>query len=171
MKRNGSWKEYLHYRKVLRQKENHRLRINFLENCLKANIVPRFLKFRIPVNGCFEDKAVLEFQLRLLRKEIYSARGDLRAALEKLEENRNKLKQKVKVNIIPSIILHTRYDNRTLRRELVSKLNAKLSKLSNEQEKPLFNVDNTVICYELPNKPPKYVIDTLSLGPRNSILD
>ena len=67
-KRNDNWKDFLQYRKTVRKKENHCLRINFLENCLKANIVPRFLKFRIPANGCFDDKAVLDFQLRLLRR-------------------------------------------------------------------------------------------------------
>ena len=43
-------------------------------------------------------------------------------------------------------------------------------RLSSEQERPLFNVNNTVICYKLDKNPPKYVMDTLSLGPRNPVL-
>ena len=39
-----------------------------------------------------------------------------------------------------------------------------------EQERPLFNVQNTVICYDLDKEPTKFVIDTLSLGPRNPVL-
>ncbi|XP_066920782.1 uncharacterized protein [Clytia hemisphaerica] len=39
------------------------------------------------------------------------------------------------------------------------------------QDKPLFNVKNTVLCYQLDSTPPKYVLETLSLGPKNSILD
>ena len=50
-------------------------------------------------------------------------------------------------------------------------MDKKLSHLSKEQDKPLFNVKNTVICYQLESTPPKYVLKTLSLGPKNSILD
>ena len=49
--------------------------------------------------------------------------------------------------------------------------NKKLLALSEEQEKPLFNVKNTVICYELDREPPKYVMETLSLGPKNAVMD
>jgi len=45
-----------------------------------------------------------------------------------------------------------------------------LHRLSEEQERPLFNVKNTVICSNLNHQPPKYVFETLSLGPKNSIL-
>jgi len=76
LKRNGCWKDFLLYRKALRQNRNHSLRIDFLENCLKANIIPHFLKFRVPTNGCFDDKVVLDFQLQLLRKELFKAKGD-----------------------------------------------------------------------------------------------
>ena len=51
-----------------------------------------------------------------------------------------------------------------------SKLTKKLHKLSEEQMKPLFNVKNTVRCYQLDKVPPNFVLDTLALGPRNSIL-
>ena len=47
----------------------------------------------------------------------------------------------------------------------------KLHRLSREQERPLFNVENTVICLDLPKQPPQYVLDTLSLGPKNAVLD
>jgi len=35
----------------------------------------------------------------------------------------------------------------------------------------LFNVQTTVICYQLDAIRPKYVLETLSLGPKNSVLD
>ena len=136
-------------------------------NCLKANIIPHFLKFRIPTNGCFGENSILYFQLRLLKKELFSAKGDWRFTTDKLEESRNELKCKKQVEIIPSIIFHTRYDIRLFRRGIANRLNGKLLRLSNEQDKPLFNVNNTVICYN-PIKPPKYVIDTLALSPRNA---
>ncbi len=99
LKRNGCWKDFLQYRKVLRKKESHSLRIEFLENCLKASIIPKFLKFRIPTNGCFDDKAVLDFQLRLLRKELYKAKGDWTTTVAKLEEKRDRIKQKLHVKL------------------------------------------------------------------------
>ena len=41
---------------------------------------------------------------------------------------------------------------------------------SASSDRPLFNVENTVICYNLNYQPPKYVFETLALGPKNSIL-
>ena len=52
----------------------------------------------------------------------------------------------------------------------LTKLDGKLYKLSREQERPLFDIKNTVICCGL-KSPPKYVLDTLSLGPRNVVLE
>ncbi|XP_057310730.1 uncharacterized protein LOC130648656 [Hydractinia symbiolongicarpus] len=126
--------------------------------------------FRIPENGCFDDKAVLEFQLKLLRKELYNAKKDLLSAEEKLHENREILKIK-SYRIIPSIIFHTRLEIRQFRSTHADTLNKKLNKLSDEQGKPLFNVTNTVICYELTERLPKYVMETLALGPRNPIIE
>ena len=49
--------------------------------------------------------------------------------------------------------------------------NKKLLQLSDEQQQPLFNVKNTVIMYQLEKQPPQYVLETLSLGPKNAVLD
>ena len=38
-------------------------------------------------------------------------------------------------------------------------------------DRPLFKINNTVICYQLDKIPPKFVMDTLSMGPRNAVLD
>ena len=47
----------------------------------------------------------------------------------------------------------------------------KLSNLSDEQQRPLFNVKNTVVIHDLDKTPPTYVLETLSLGPKNAVLD
>ena len=47
----------------------------------------------------------------------------------------------------------------------------KSQNLSKEQERPLFNVHDTVKLIDLDETPPRYVLDTLALGPNNSILD
>ena len=49
--------------------------------------------------------------------------------------------------------------------------NQKLHNLSEEQEKPLFSVSNTVRLFELDKTPPTYVMETLSLGPRNPVIE
>ena len=46
-----------------------------------------------------------------------------------------------------------------------------MSRLSEDQERPLFNVQNTVIVCGLETQPPAYVMETLSLGPKNAVLD
>jgi len=49
--------------------------------------------------------------------------------------------------------------------------NKKLCVLSEEQERPLFSVQNTVIQCELDHPLLNYIINTLSLGPKNAVLD
>ena len=62
-------------------------------------------------------------------------------------------------------------DCRDVRRSVKNGHNKKLLALSEEQQRPLFSVQNTVILHELDETPPKYVMDTLSLGPKNSVLE
>ena len=58
-----------------------------------------------------------------------------------------------------------------LRRTQTRTHNKKLQRLSEEQEHPLFNVKNTVVLCGLDNTLPSYVMETLSLGPKNAVLD
>ena len=36
----------------------HSLRLKFLEQCSKADIIADFLNFRVPPNGCFDNQSV-----------------------------------------------------------------------------------------------------------------
>ena len=45
-------------------------RKKLLENCLKNDVIPSSLNFRVPENGCFERALVQNFQLRFLRTEL-----------------------------------------------------------------------------------------------------
>ena len=47
----------------------------------------------------------------------------------------------------------------------------KLEWLSNRQQRPLFDVQDTVKIADKDIHPPQYVIDTLALGPKNAVLD
>ena len=42
-------------------------RLKFLRKCLINDLIPDFLKFRVPENGVFSDQAVHNFQMKLLR--------------------------------------------------------------------------------------------------------
>ena len=84
LRRSDCWKQFRHYQKTLQKCENNLLRIDFLKNCKKAELIPKFLKFRIPNNGCFDDKAIHEFQKNLLNKEIIRAKENYKSLLSNL---------------------------------------------------------------------------------------
>ena len=46
-----------------------------------------------------------------------------------------------------------------------------MKSLSKQQQRPLFDVHDTVKICDVNINPPRYVIDTLALGPKNAILD
>ena len=171
LKRSSCWKQYLHYQKTLVKEENNNLRIKFIENCKRAGVIPRFLKFRIPNNGCFDEKSVHTFQQRLLNKELTRAKDNLRIIKLQLTEKRDALRKAAPIKCIPSIVIHTRLMRHKTRCEQKRTHDRKLSNLSEEQERPLFNVKNTVVMCELEKEPPRYVMETLALGPKNAVLD
>ena len=164
-------KPYLQYQKALEKHLKNSLRIEFLTKWKFAEIIPRFLKFRIPTNGCFDDNSVQEFQQKLLRKEIACAKTDVQSNSEQLTAKRVVIQTAVNDALLPSVAVHSRYFIRKVRANLKSTHNKKLAALSEEQERPLFSVKNTVIQCELDNPLPQYIIDTLALGPKSSILD
>ena len=169
--RNDCTNIVMQYRKALEKQEKNCLRVKFLSSCLKADVVPRFLKFRIPNNGTFDNKSVLEFQLNLLRKELYGAKTDLETSNGKLETKRSVVKERIGEAILPSVALHTRLWCRNIRRKIKSGHDKKLLNLSEEQQRLLFNVKNTVVLHGLEEQPPNYVMETLSLGPKNAVLE
>ena len=171
LNRNDCWKTYLQYQSALEKVENNNLRLKFIDSCIKSDVIPRFLRFRVPRNGCFDDDSVHTFQKGLLRKELYRAREDLKFARAKLETRRDAIKNNVPEKLLPSVALHSRIKCRTTKSNRTLIHNKKLLALSEEQEKPLFNVKNTVIAYNLDSNPPKYVMETLSLGPKNAVIE
>ena len=171
MKAVDGWKKFLDYRKALINQEKNSLRVSFLEECSKADIIPRFLKFRIPKNGCFEPTVVHNFQTRLLKAELNKARKSIERHAKTVAEKRSTVQPCVPDSLIPSVVLFCRIAVSATKEEVTKKHSHKLGNLSREQERPLFNVHDTVKLVELDEIPPKYVMDTLALGPNNSILD
>ena len=70
LQRNVCLKTFMKYRSSFRKFVNHNLRKRFLENCDKADIVPIFLKFRIPNNGCFDDRYVRDLSRHINWRNI-----------------------------------------------------------------------------------------------------
>ena len=64
---SGAFMAYLRKRKKI---DIARLREKFLKKCVQNDIIPRFLKFRVPENGCFVDSIVHAFQKKLLKTEF-----------------------------------------------------------------------------------------------------
>ena len=85
-------KAYLQYQTALEKVGNKNLRLNFIDNCIKLDVIPRFLEFRVPRNCCFDDNSVHVFQKGVLRKELYSAQNDLKLARERLDTKRETIK-------------------------------------------------------------------------------
>ena len=169
--RNDCTNYFLQYRKSLEKREKNSLRVTFLSSCMKADIIPRFLKFRIPNNGVFDNNSVFEFQKGLLRKELYKAKQDIQTLNDKTSAKRLLVQTHVPEKLLPSVAVHTRLHCRDVRQIVKNGHDKKLLALSEEQERPLFNVKNTVRLYDLDEVPPRYVIDTLSLGPKNAVLE
>ena len=77
----------------------------------------------------------------------------------------------VRPKFIPSIIFHTRQSVKQTRVNVQKTHSNKLQSLSKEQQRPLFDVHDTVKICDDDIIPPRYVIDTLALGPKNAVLD
>ena len=126
----------------------NRLRTKFLLNCKKSDIVPKFLRFRIPQNGCFNEKSVHDFQMKLLHQEITQSKGNQKDLEKKVEETRNSLKNQIEVlnreYLFHSVIWHTGKSKQKAKDNQEKVHNKKLKELAEQQDRPLFNVKNTV---------------------------
>ena len=171
LQRQNCFKEYLDYGKSLEKLDNCALRISFLEKCRNSDIIPKFLNFRVPNNGCFVDSSVKDFQRRLLHREIGKAKTTLNECIARVDEKRSSLKARLPGKCISSVVFHSKRDRRVNKQTVSAKHEKKLINLSLDQEKPLFNVSNTVQFCDVSVNIPDYVKQTLAMGPRNPIMD
>ena len=108
LRRNDQWHTYLWYKKVLEKSQANALRLKFLDNCVKAGIITRFLKIRILNNGCFDTNYVLEFQKKLLRKKNCQSPLRFKKVNVLLEDRRESLRSSTTDNQLTSIAFHSR---------------------------------------------------------------
>ena len=153
-----------------KKRERSLCRIDFLEKCWQADIIPKFLKFRVPNNGCFEPTTVHNFQRRLLKNELAKAKSTLKEHKKSVNSKRSKLNRTINGTLLPSVILYTRISKRECRENMLETQRKKLEMLSVDQYRPLLNIQDTVRLFNIDIVPPKYAIHTLALGPKNSVL-
>ena len=123
------------YYRLLVKMVHCRQRKSFLQSCHKNDLIPRFLKFRIPENGCFEPTVVHNFQKRLLRKEMARASQHYAELEESIEVTRRNLREDIPEILLPYILLYDRIEKRRTLEETFISFVMKLSDLAMDQEK------------------------------------
>ena len=82
----------------------------------------------------------------------------------------SKLNRTISETLLPSVILYTRILKSECRDNELETQRKKLEMLSVDQDRPLFNIQDTVRLFDIDIVSPKYVIDILALGLKNSVL-
>ena len=98
------WRTYNEYVCILKKRIKCHLRIRFISKCIQADIIPRFLKFRVPENGCFVPQVVHNFQRNLLKAELAKAKKLMEDHDSEFLERRTALRNAVPSKLIPSIV-------------------------------------------------------------------
>ena len=165
------FKEYKSARLLLAKTS---VRTSFLKRCIDNNIIPTFLRFKVPTNGKFTEEAVNAFQTRLLKNEFTNANMQLKSLKDMLKDKRNELKIAVNSTGYPNLLAHIARSVRESVEIVLNKINTKHDKKINswsiEQDRPLGETDGTIKLIGDIEKPPAFVYETLKLGPRNPIL-
>ena len=165
------WIEFIRYQRLQEKIHNNRHRIKFLKQCLDSELIPCFLRFRIPNNGCFEHTTVRNFQRKLLHREHYTAIKTSKSLSNNLNAARSNLRNIMPEKLTASCALYNYLFNKRIIAEIESRHKQKMIMLSKQQERPLLNVKNTVKIIDEDIKPPDYVLQVLSMGPKQPVLD
>ena len=171
LKKSNCFKLYLDYLKSLNKVTSCNYRIEFLKQCLNNDIIPDFLRFRAPKNEIFSEQAVHSFQLKLLKQEINRAEKGRKVFREKLVTDRSSFREKVRPELMPSVVSCIKREMRGHSAMVQNRLNGKLDKLSERQDRPLRNDSHSNVVIMDGPELPKFVLDILSLGPKHPVRD
>ena len=146
-----------------------RLPKKFLGDCLTNDLIPGFLQFRVPENGCFEETIVHIFQRRLLHKE-------LAASLRAIEDGSKRLAMQLmtiaKLNLPEHIMRNVVFQARSLAQqvneETLERRHKKLAALATRQDNPLRGIGTTVRTIG-DIALPRWATDVLALGPKHPV--
>ena len=98
------WKLVRDYASIYVKLINCNQRVKFVRVCPKNDIIPDLLRFKLPENGMFSNRALHSFQTKFLRPEINKARTDQKNVEVKLERTRGAVQRGVDEKCWPSIL-------------------------------------------------------------------
>ena len=90
---------------------------------------------------------------------------------EKLETNRSNFRENVKTELMPSVVGSIRREMRNHSAMVQNRLNGKIDKLSERQDRPHRNGFHSNVVIMDGRDLPKFVFDILSLGPKHPVRD
>ena len=131
------WKLVRDYASIYVKFINCHQRVKFLRVCLEKDIIPDFLRLRVPENGVFSNQAVHSFQTNLLRTEKNKARTDEKNVEVKLERERGVVQSGVDEKFWPSVIKYLSLRGQRQTATLKETHQKKLMKLSERQDRVL----------------------------------
>ena len=88
-----------------------------------------------------------------------------------VEAKRGAVRDSIPRKLIPFIAFYSRQNVKAVQLKVKETHRKKLEWLSKRQQRPLFDVQDTVKIADRDIHQPQYVIDTLALGPKNAVLD
>ena len=163
------WKLVHDYASIYVKFINCHQRIKFLRVCLENDIIPDFLRFRVPENGVFSNQAVHSFQTKILRMEINKASTDEKNVEVKLERARGAVQRCLDEKFWPSVFKYLSLRGQRQTATVKESHQKKLVKLSERQERPLGKQGEGSVRalddVELPN----WVQQVLALGPKHPV--
>ena len=89
----------------------------------------------------------------------------------KIETDRSNFRENVKPELMPSIVSCIKREMRNHSAMFQNRLNGKLDKLSERQDKPLRNGSHINVVIMDGREIPKFVLDILLLGPKHLVRD
>ena len=130
LKKRNCYKLYLDYLKTTNKVTSCNYRIEFLKQCNNNDIIPDILRFHAPKKVFFSEQAVHSFQLKFLKKAINRAEKSFKVFKEKLETDKNKFKENMRPELMPSLVTSFRREMRNHSAMIQNWINGKLDKMS-----------------------------------------
>ena len=115
------------------------------------------------------EQAVHSFQLKLLKEEINRAKKGRKVFKEKLATDRSNFRENVRQGLMPCLVFSIRREMRNQFAMVKNRLNGKLDKFSERQDRPLRNGTHSNIVIMDECELPKFVLDILSLRPKHPV--
>ena len=90
---------------------------------------------------------------------------------EKLETDRSNFRENVRPELMPSVVGSVKREMRNHSAMVQNRLNGKLDKLSERQDRPLWNGSHSNVVIMDGRELPNFVLEILSLGPKHPVSD